>query len=46
MTAAPIACRPPRFDAAFHRQLEELFRWRRDVRRFRTEPLDDRWSIG
>jgi 5,6-dimethylbenzimidazole synthase len=32
---------PPRFDAAFHRQLEELFRWRRDVRRFRTEPLDD-----
>lgn len=33
--------RPPRFDAAFRRQLETLFRWRRDVRRFRTDPLDD-----
>jgi 5,6-dimethylbenzimidazole synthase len=32
--------RPPRFDAAFRRQLEQLYRWRRDVRRFRTEPLD------
>ena len=32
--------RPPRFDAAFRRQLEQLYRWRRDVRRFRTEPLE------
>ncbi len=36
-----VACCPPSFDAAFHRQLEELFLWRRDVRRFRTDPLDD-----
>ena len=33
---------PPRFDDAFFRQLEELFRWRRDVRRFRTDPIDAR----
>lgn len=32
--------RPPDFDAAFRRQLEQLYRWRRDVRRFRTEPLE------
>ena len=32
---------PPRFDAAFRRQLEELFRWRRDVRRFRTDALEE-----
>lgn len=32
--------RSPHFDAAFRRQLEQLFRWRRDVRRFRTEPID------
>jgi 5,6-dimethylbenzimidazole synthase len=31
----------PRFDAAFRRQLEELFRWRRDVRRFRRDKLPD-----
>lgn len=30
---------PPTFDAAFLEQLEALFRWRRDVRRFRIEPL-------
>lgn len=41
MTEPLIACRPPRFDAAFRRQLEELFRWRRDVRRFRTDRLKD-----
>jgi 5,6-dimethylbenzimidazole synthase len=40
MTEATV-CRPPRFDAAFRRQLEELFRWRRDVRRFRTDRLED-----
>src|SRR5262249_23043911 len=27
------------FDEAFRRQLHELFVWRRDVRRFRTDPL-------
>ena len=41
MTEPLIACCPPRFDAAFRRQLEELFRWRRDVRRFRTDRLED-----
>lgn len=30
---------PPTFDAAFAAQLEALFAWRRDVRRFRRDPL-------
>lgn len=30
---------PPRFDDAFRARLLELFCWRRDVRRFRSEPL-------
>jgi len=30
---------PPRFDADFANLLTELFRWRRDVRRFRSEPI-------
>jgi 5,6-dimethylbenzimidazole synthase len=30
----------PDFDATFRAQLEQLFRWRRDVRRFRTDPID------
>ncbi len=30
---------PPRFDAAFQDQLMRLFRWRRDVRHFRRDPL-------
>jgi 5,6-dimethylbenzimidazole synthase len=30
---------PPVFDAAFQAQLAELFAWRRDVRRFRTDPV-------
>lgn len=30
---------PPVFDAAFAERLRELMRWRRDVRRFRTQPL-------
>lgn len=30
---------PPPFDDGFRRQLAALFRWRRDVRRFRTTPL-------
>lgn len=32
----------PIFDAAFAAQLEALFAWRRDVRRFRREPLPAR----
>ena len=30
---------PPRFDAAFRAQFAELVRWRRDVRRFKTDPI-------
>jgi hypothetical protein len=33
----------PAFDAAFRERLNDLFRWRRDVRRFRRDaiaPLD------
>lgn len=30
---------PPRFDRAFQDKLTELIRWRRDVRRFRTDPI-------
>jgi 5,6-dimethylbenzimidazole synthase len=32
---------PPDFDAAFVHDLDTLFAWRRDVRRFRTEPVDE-----
>lgn len=31
---------PPSFDSAFRHRLAELFRWRRDVRAFRTDPVD------
>lgn len=31
---------PPTFDAEFQDRLESLFRWRRDVRRFRPDPLE------
>ncbi len=31
--------RPPVFDEGFARQFEELLRWRRDVRRFRRDPV-------
>jgi 5,6-dimethylbenzimidazole synthase len=31
---------PPVFSDAFRAQLELLFRWRRDVRRFRPDPVD------
>jgi len=34
------ASRPPEFDAQFRDQLGALFRWRRDVRRFRTDAID------
>src|SRR5262245_9481295 len=33
------ANRPPRFDAAFRDRFAELVRWRRDVRRFRLDPV-------
>ena len=32
--------KPPRFDAAFKAQFADLVRWRRDVRRFRSDPID------
>jgi len=32
--------RPPTFDPGFRDRLETLLRWRRDVRRFRVDPLD------
>lgn len=32
--------KPPRFDAAFKAQFAELVRWRRDVRRFRPDPVE------
>lgn len=35
----PDSAAPPTFDAAFQARLVELFRWRRDVRRFRPDPL-------
>ena len=31
---------PPQFDAAFRARFAELVRWRRDVRRFRTDQVD------
>ncbi len=36
-----IQSRPPAFDALFQERLADLFRWRRDVRRFRDAPLDE-----
>jgi len=32
---------PPAFDEAFRTRLRDLFIWRRDVRRFRTDPLPE-----
>ena len=37
-----VTTRPPRFDAAFREKFTELLRWRRDVRRFRSDPVDER----
>jgi len=34
------AASAPDFDAAFRGKLDDLFRWRRDVRRFRSDPID------
>ncbi len=40
MLSSPVATRPPpEFDAAFRARLGELFAWRRDVRRFRADPV-------
>lgn len=36
--AAPFS--PPSFDAAFRDNLRELMRWRRDIRHFKTDPVD------
>lgn len=36
---ARAADAPPTFDATFRRTLRELFVWRRDVRRFRRDPM-------
>src|SRR5262245_60628460 len=32
--------KPPRFDAAFRARFRDLVLWRRDVRRFRRDPVD------
>jgi 5,6-dimethylbenzimidazole synthase len=34
-----VVSRPPAFDQSFRQQLDALFRWRRDVRRFQTRAL-------
>lgn len=39
LSAPPPSSMPPAFDGEFRDRLEALFRWRRDVRRFRPEPL-------
>jgi 5,6-dimethylbenzimidazole synthase len=39
MTAAS-SHKPPEFDAAFRERFADLLRWRRDVRRFRSAPVD------
>lgn len=39
--AAPTGPEPPIFDDRFQGQLATLFRWRRDVRRFRRDPLPE-----
>jgi len=40
MLSPPVATRPPpEFDAAFRARLGALFAWRRDVRRFRADPV-------
>ena len=37
-----MASAAPVFDPDFQAMLETLLRWRRDVRRFRTDPLPDK----
>lgn len=36
----PDTVAPPKFSKKFQAELEDLFRWRRDVRRFRCGPLE------
>lgn len=38
MTELDAPAKPPAFDEAFRRRLDDLFRWRRDVRRFKPDP--------
>ncbi len=37
---------PPDFDEKFRKKLGELFRWRRDVRSFRSDPVPDALFTG
>ena len=39
MTVRQSVSPAPRFDDAFRARLEQLFHWRRDVRRFRSDPV-------
>jgi hypothetical protein len=39
MGTDPAGVAVPTFDNTFRMRLRDLFRWRRDVRRFRTEPV-------
>lgn len=39
MSETPGSEAPPEFEAAFRARLTDLFRWRRDVRRFLCDPL-------
>ena len=41
MTPSSLAPKPPIFSIAFRSSLADLFAWRRDVRRFRSTPVDD-----
>jgi 5,6-dimethylbenzimidazole synthase len=41
MPQRPIGAAAPEFDTAFRARLAELIAWRRDVRRFRPDPLPD-----
>jgi 5,6-dimethylbenzimidazole synthase len=38
---APASTVPPVFSTAFRQELDALFRWRRDVRRFRRDPVPE-----
>jgi len=40
MDEPPTTATPPAFDDAFRDQFEALLRWRRDVRRFREDPVN------
>ena len=37
---------PPLFDEAFRASLRELIAWRRDVRRFKTDPVDPQLIVS